>query len=116
MNASLTRRYACLALLASGVLPIAACNMKEANSTPSGRPASAAPSPYAAIANGKVDVEGGIVEVAARRFGVVSQVLAQEGDIVKKGQILARQEDRDALLAIASAKAALAQSQSQLTL
>ncbi|MDP3658401.1 MAG: hemolysin secretion protein D, partial [Brevundimonas sp.] len=28
-------------------------------------------SPYAAIANGKVDVEGGIIQIAARRGGVV---------------------------------------------
>lgn len=109
-------RNAYVAMLAVGALMLAACNMKAASGTPSGKPAADSPSPYVAIANGKVDVDGGIVEVAARRFGVVSQVLAQEGDIVKKGQILARQEDRDALLAIGSAKAALAQSQSQLAL
>ena len=50
-------------------------------------------SPYAAIANGKVDVEGGIIQIAARRGGVVREVLVQEGDRVVAGQILARQED-----------------------
>ncbi|MFN3353959.1 MAG: hemolysin secretion protein D, partial [Brevundimonas sp.] len=39
-------------------------------------------SPYAAVANGKVDVEGGIIQVAARRGGVVREVLVQEGDAV----------------------------------
>ena len=47
---------------------------------------------YATIANGKVDIEGGVIEVAARRPGVISEVLAQEGDVVTKGQVLARLE------------------------
>lgn len=74
------------------------------------------PSPYATIANGKVDVEGGVISVAARRSGVVSEVLVQEGDVVKKGQILARQEDQDTLLAVNSARANVAQAQSQMAL
>ncbi|HEY6619467.1 MAG TPA: biotin/lipoyl-binding protein [Steroidobacteraceae bacterium] len=74
------------------------------------------PSPYATIANGKVDIEGGVIEVAARRFGVIKDVLVHEGDVVHKGQILARQEDQDSILAINSARATVAQSQSQLVL
>ena len=58
-------------------------------------------SPYAAIANGKADVEGGIIQVAARRGGVVRDVLVQEGDRVVAGQILARQEDDEPRLAAA---------------
>ena len=76
----------------------------------------APPSPYAAIAAGKVDVEGGVVEVAARRAGVVSEVYVQEGDLVKKGQVLARQEDEDTQLAVNSARANVAQAQSALSL
>ena len=49
--------------------------------------------PYAATASGKVDVEGGIIQVAARAPGVVRQVFVQEGDEVAKGQALARLED-----------------------
>ncbi|WP_339871699.1 efflux RND transporter periplasmic adaptor subunit [uncultured Brevundimonas sp.] len=71
-------------------------------------------SPYAAIANGKVDVEGGIIQVAARRGGIVREVLVQEGDRVAAGQVLARQEDDEARLAVQSAQAQLAQAQSQL--
>ena len=71
-------------------------------------------SPYAAIANGKVDVEGGIIQIAARRGGIVRDVLVQEGDRVAAGQILARQEDDEARLAVQSAQAQLAQAQSQL--
>src|SRR5579864_7398180 len=74
------------------------------------------PSPFATIANGKVDIEGGVIEIAARRFGVIKEVLVHEGDTVRKGQILARQEDQDTILAIKSARATVAQSQSQLVL
>ena len=73
-------------------------------------------SPYAAIANGKVDVEGGIIQIAARRGGIVRDVLVQEGDRVVAGQILARQEDDEARLALQSATADVAQAQSQLRL
>lgn len=71
-------------------------------------------SPYAAIANGKVDVEGGIIQIAARRGGIVREVLVQEGDRVTAGQILARQEDDEARLAVQSAAAAVSQAESQL--
>ncbi|WP_332658551.1 HlyD family secretion protein [Brevundimonas sp.] len=71
-------------------------------------------SPYAAIANGKVDIEGGIIQIAARRGGVVRQVLVQEGDRVVAGQILARQEDDEPRLALQSANADVAQAESQL--
>lgn len=73
-------------------------------------------SPYAAIANGKVDIEGGIIQIAARRGGVVRSVLVQEGDRVVAGQILARQEDDEPRLALSSATADVAQAESQLRL
>ena len=73
-------------------------------------------SPYAAIANGKVDVEGGIIQIAARRGGVVREVLVQEGERVVAGQILARQEDDEPRLALSSATADVAQAESQLRL
>ncbi len=69
-------------------------------------------SPYSTIANGKVDVEGGIIQVAARAPGTVQQVFVQEGDIVTKGQILARQEDDAQRLAVQTARAGVAQAQS----
>lgn len=73
-------------------------------------------SPYATIANGKVDVEGGVVEVAARRAGVVREVMVKEGDAVRKGQVLARLEDEDSVLAVNTARAAVDQAQSQVAL
>jgi len=71
-------------------------------------------SPYAAIANGKVDIEGGIIQVAARRGGIVKEVLVQEGERVTAGQVLARQEDDEARLAVQSSRAQVAQAESQL--
>jgi len=67
------------------------------------------PSPYAAIANGKADVEGGIIQVAARRGGVVEAVYVQEGDVVVKEQILARQQSDEGRLAVERASAEVAQ-------
>lgn len=73
-------------------------------------------SPYAAIANGKVDIEGGIISVAARRGGIVREVLVQEGDNVVAGQILARQEDDEPRLSLQTASADLSAAESQLRL
>ncbi|CAL4868682.1 Multidrug resistance protein MdtA [Asticcacaulis sp. MM231] len=105
-------------LLALTGLSLAACQKPGApGGKPGDKPAVVAPpSPYAAIAAGKVDVEGGVIEVAARRGGIVEQVFVQEGDIVTKGQILARQEDEDTLLAVNNSRASVAQAQSQLAL
>jgi multidrug resistance efflux pump len=110
-----------LLILLAGTLALGACGShangaSQAGDKSSGKSAIVPPSPYAAIANGKVDVEGGVVEVAARRAGVVSEVLVKEGDTVRKGQVLARQEDEDMVLAVNSARAAVAQAQSQVAL
>ncbi|CAN5477599.1 HlyD family efflux transporter periplasmic adaptor subunit [soil metagenome] len=78
--------------------------------------AAAAPAtPYGAVADGKADVEGGVIQVAARRQGIIRDVFVQEGDMVAKGQVLAKQEDDDARLAANTAEANLAQARSQLT-
>jgi len=74
------------------------------------------PSPYAAIANGKADVEGGIIQVASRRAGVIRDVLAQEGDDVAKGQVLARLEDDEPRLAAQRADAEVRQARAALAL
>jgi HlyD family secretion protein len=96
-----------------GALWLSACHP----GAPGDKGAATAPtSPYAAISTGKIDIEGGIVEVAARSPGVIRVVLVQEGDTVRKGQVLARQEDDEFVLAANSARAAVAQAQSQLAL
>ena len=73
-------------------------------------------SPFVAIANGKADVEGGMIQVAARRAGIVREVYVHEGDQVTKGQILARQEDDEPRLAAAQAAAAVRQARAQISL
>jgi HlyD family secretion protein len=79
--------------------------------------AAAAPkSPYVAIANGKADVEGGVIQVAARTAGVIRDVYVHEGDEVKKGQILARLEDDEPRLQAASAEADVRQAKAQVDL
>ena len=111
------RRYLTLALvMLVGGGALAACDRLKTTAAGNAAGVTAPQSPYATIANGKVDIEGGVIEVAARRPGVISEVLAQEGAIVKKGQVLARLEDRDAILAINSSKAAVAQARSELNL
>jgi HlyD family secretion protein len=111
LRSAFARTYA--VALAAGALLLAACHPGGGG----GKPVVAVPpSPYATIANGKVDIEGGVVAVAARRAGVISEVLVQEGDVVHKGQVLARQEDEDTRLAVKSASAAVAQAESQIPL
>ncbi len=78
--------------------------------------AKAPETPYAAIAQGKADVEGGVIPVAARRPGIVREVNVAEGDVVHKGQVLARQEDDDARLAAETAAASLSQAKAQMAL
>lgn len=100
----------------ASALTITACDRIKSGGKSGAQAAAAPASRYVTIASGKVDIEGGVIEVAARRAGVIREVLVQEGDAVKKGQILARQEDEDATLAVNSAKAAVAQARSQLAL
>jgi HlyD family secretion protein len=76
--------------------------------------AAAARTPYAAVAEGKADVEGGIIQVASRTAGVVRAVDVIEGQSVSKGQVLARQEDDAPRLAVQTAEANLDQAKAQL--
>ena len=51
-------------------------------------PASPAAPTYAAVASGRVDVEGGLLQLAAPRDGAVARVNVHEGDVVRRGQVL----------------------------
>ncbi|HEY1751260.1 MAG TPA: efflux RND transporter periplasmic adaptor subunit [Caulobacteraceae bacterium] len=105
-------RYAPLALLLSLALApgLAGCQRGAAAKTNAAQPVA---TPYAAVADGKADVEGGIIQVAARTQGIVREVDVREGDAVTKGEILARQEDDAPRLAVATAQANLAQARAQ---
>jgi multidrug resistance efflux pump len=76
--------------------------------------ARAAPTtPYDAVAEGKADIEGGIIQIASRTAGVVREVEVLEGDQVVRNQVLARQEDDAQRLAVLTAQANLRQLEAQ---
>jgi HlyD family secretion protein len=98
---------------AGGVFMVNQANAKKAQAAKVAA-ATAPKSPYVAIANGKADVEGGVIQVAARTSGIVRDVLVQEGDDVVKGQVLARLEDDEPRLQAESAAADMRQAQAQI--
>ena len=96
-----------LAVLA---LALSACSSDDGHA---GAPA-ATQSQWLAVARGKVDVEGGMVQVAARADGVVEAVAVTQGDDVKAGQVLATLDPRASKIAVATARAGVAQAKAQL--
>lgn len=85
-------RWVMLGLLVAVLLTLVALRSSPNVETP------AAASPYVAIARGRVDVEGGIIQLAASRDGIVREVFVEEGDAVKEGETLAALDDRQARL------------------
>lgn len=120
MPALLRNRFVWIALaivaLAGGGAMFMSGQAKAKKAKEAAAAAQVKPSPYAAIANGKADVEGGIIQVAARRAGVIREVLVQEGDDVARGQVLARLEDDEPRLAAARAAAEVRQARAALAL
>jgi HlyD family secretion protein len=114
MAALLRRPIIWLAGLGLVVVVALAVGFAQARKAPAKAPAPPAASPYAAVAEGKADVEGGVIQVASRTAGVVREVDVIEGDHVTKGQVLARQEDDAPRLAVQTAAANLAATQAQL--
>jgi HlyD family secretion protein len=103
--------FGAVAVVGAGLLIIAGARGPATAAAP--RPPRAQ-TPYAAVAEGKADVEGGIIQVASRTAGVVQEVDVKEGDHVTRGEVLARQQDDAPRLAVATAEAALAQAKAQL--
>lgn len=120
MPALFRNRFVWIALVLVAVLGGGAFfmqNQAQAKKAEAAKAAAAVkPSPYAAIANGKADVEGGLIQVAARRAGVVRDVLVQEGDVVRKDQVLARLEDDEPRLASERSSAEVRQARAALAL
>lgn len=82
----------CATLIGLVSLLLAACD--QAHSAP---PATVEASGNAlASAKGKVDIEGGVIRLAARRDGVIAEVLVEEGARVQRGQVLALLDDATA--------------------
>ena len=83
---------------------------------PDATTASTPPSTYAAVARGRVDIEGGLLSLSMPREGILSRVAVHEGDHVKQGQLLAQLDTRPATLAGDAARAQLEQAQAQIKL
>ena len=73
-------------------------------------------SPYAAVAKGRVDIEGGVIRLAAQREGLIQDVLVEEGAMVRKNQILATLDSRQAEIGVGLAKAELERAEAQVGL
>jgi multidrug resistance efflux pump len=97
-----------LALLAATLL--AGCSQDEAPATTS-NPAAPA---YAAVARGRIDIEGGLLKLTMPSEGVVAQVDAHEGEQVHQGQLLAQLQLEPAKLALDSALAEQQQATAQI--
>lgn len=101
-RASIARNLAALGALAALVL-LSAC-------TPSAAVQPAAPLTVESLvdavasAKGRVDIEGGVIRLAARRDGIIADVLVEEGARVKRGQVLALLDDETARRSFALAE------------
>lgn len=66
---------------------------------------------FVAAAKGRVDIEGGVIRLAARRDGIVEQVMVEEGDQVRAGQAIALLDNQQARLGVELARAEVSQAQ-----
>jgi len=68
---------------------------------------------YAAVARGRIAVEGGLLQLDAPRAGTLASVTVHEGDLVAKGDILATLDPEPARLQLQAAQAELKQAEAQ---
>lgn len=69
-----------------------------------------------AMARGKVDVEGGLLDILGPENGLVTEVLVHTGDHVRRGQPLAQLDRQSADVAVALAGSAIEQAKAQYAL
>lgn len=112
------RRFACaaavLAMLLSLVMLLLAGGEADTSTEPPDSTPTGASSSYLAVLKGRVDIESGIVQLAASRDGIIREVLVNEGDYVRKGQVLATLDDAQARLQLEQARRELNQERAQL--
>ena len=99
-------------LLAAALLLLGGCSPAQDSASPASvAAAQARPQSQVAVARGKIDVEGGLLDLASPAVGVVQQLLIKEGQSVQKGQVLLRLADDAARadLAVAESEQQLAQ-------
>lgn len=97
-----------LTLLAAALM--AGCSHDDAPA----KPGAAASPAYAAVARGRIDIEGGLLKLTMPTEGVVAQVDVHEGEHVHKGQLLAQLELEPAKLALDTAVAEQQQASAQI--
>ena len=99
-----------------GILALGVAGLLGGCSQPGDAPVGAAApvARYAAVARGRIDIEGGLLELSMPREGVLATVAAHEGDRVKRGQLLAALDTHPAQLAVDAAQAQLEQAQAAL--
>lgn len=98
-------------LLAAALLSLGGCSpAQDSASLVSIAAAQTKPQSQVAVSRGKIDVEGGLLDLTSPVTGVVQQLLIKEGQSVQKGQLLLRLADD-----VARADLAVAESEQQLT-
>lgn len=101
-----------LTLLSVLTLVLGGCSpSRDATPLVTGASAQTRANAAVAVARGKIDVEGGLLELAPVVSGVVQQLMIKEGQSVEKGQVLLRLADdaSRADLAVAESESQLAQ-------
>jgi len=104
--------FACLAVMGAASMTAASHAWLSESGPQAAEPAApdmAAEIRIAAAGRGRVDVEGGLIQIAAQRDGVIAAVHVVEGAEVRAGDLLARQDDRAAQASLNEAVAALAE-------
>lgn len=105
-------RYILAILLLAAAAAGAVNADSRADHTQPAAPAAPGGQRYAAVARGRVAVEGGLLSLKAPVAGTVTAVATQAGDDVKKGQTLARLDDQEASARVRIARAKLSQAKS----
>ncbi|HXE77700.1 MAG TPA: HlyD family efflux transporter periplasmic adaptor subunit [Rhodanobacter sp.] len=104
MNGSL---YPSRLILVAALALLAGCSQQAAPATGAVEPA------YAAVARGRIAVEGGLLQLDAPRAGTLDSVSVHEGDRVAKGDTLATLDPEPARLQLQAAQAELKQAEAQ---
>uniref|UniRef100_UPI000AEED37F HlyD family efflux transporter periplasmic adaptor subunit n=1 Tax=Frateuria defendens TaxID=2219559 RepID=UPI000AEED37F len=97
--------------LAAGMLlgPLLLAGCSHGKPAQAQAPAAAPAAGYAAVARGRIDVEGGLLNLAAPRDGTLARLDVREGEHVKRGQPLAQLDTAPAQLALVGAQVELGQ-------
>ena len=96
-------------IVLTALLP--ACQPSQQSAPTPDQAAAKQQEPYVAASKGRIDIEGGLVKLAAKRDGVIHLVLVEEGNRVKTGQILLVLDDKEAKLSAELSRAELHQAQ-----